>query len=638
MSDHLVRIGTERFALTTAVVGEDELTVMVTDERGRPRRGVTVRYRRVSGRVQFVGHRGRTVSATTDFGGECSIPVRLTRPGVCLVTAELARNSNEILAFRGQTEGLADRITVHVPPTITATDGRIRVVASAIDHRGQPVTAGAFILVARHGAACQPIEGKLRVRGNLLIGTLLTRLAGCWTVTVQERTTKAQGDECVTVLPGAVAALEAVDDPDPRQAAPFSVAPLRARVRDVYDNDLSPENIRCSVNGRFVRPTALVGNQARWDLHAAGYRTLEVRLLDEAAELETAADILCAAAWIGGPLGVAAGTKFATPVYFTGPPRRRSLEGSIQISYDPKMVRLDGIERKRSRWVRGVELTEVEPGLVDLTIAASGDIGYRAQPDGLLACSLNWTCLGEGPACFTLTAEFSPRTFPWERCAEQKENLPTKQICVNFIYNVDDKRLASLNSKKNKAKMKKMLEDIYNADLAFQTCCPRVTFDLHYTRLRRAAWLDKVLKPAEVSNTDGSGTLAAGDSTPNLGRTWGPVGGTSEGIKMKCINVYLVDFDPGPKASTLGISTLGPHRDYGVTSGDMYGTSIVDPDHVLTSVTAHEVGHALGLNHDPPKRDVDELMYPNPTAATDTKIKRKGDCQEVYINTDILGG
>lgn len=623
----LQRVSPELCAVDSKTPTHACCAVIVTRADGRPAQGAPVRFRIVDGPLRFRGARSKSVVLETDRDGRSAPTVVFTGKGKAVVIAFLEGTDGQALAFQPYTEGMAHQLFVYASGTVLAADGCIAVSISAIDHWGEPVGDASLSIFATKDA--RSIRAKVVRKGSIYSGTLETRLAGCWTVVAKDQVTGARAKTSVEVLADKPKRLRVVGDPDPRLKPPYNQALVRAMVLDRFRNQIHPGSIVCKLDQKVVKPRALVANEAHFLLDATGAKTFDVSLHVKGTRVRRRVEILSAAAWIGDPGLVLEGKRYGSPLYLTAEPARRVTKATIKVGYDAEQVTVRGFRPNRDLSTT----VEHDPGKLKISVTSKHPIGLRKYPEGIQIGYIDWQCLAEGETCVNVVAAMSPDTPAWEKCTNQKKDLH-KNVCINLIYNAADDRLSSLPSQVSR--IRRLLDSIFNDEDTIKTCCPFMNFTIYTTGLGRLAWLNNVLLPANVTDTDGSGTLDDPGDSILFGRTYGPaIGGTKEGVRANCVNFYLVDFHPdtGYGANT----SLGP-RPTDLGSSDRAGFGAIDPDFVYSETLAHELGHALGMEHDPPgpeiERDTDELMHSPEPSRTDTKIKRERDCQEIWENID----
>jgi hypothetical protein len=621
----LYRLSSERFAVDSQSPTEQCCQLVVVRADGRPARGAEVAFRIVEGPVRFAETRRKTLTLKTDRRGRCAPTICFVSTGKAVIVAQLPGNNREALAFQPYTEGLTHRLFLYTSQCVEARQGKLEVAVSALDHLGNVVTDAQLSLVGQSGS--RAVEGSLRLRGNIYEGALVVRRAGSWTVSVSDARSGAVGTAHVQVLAGRPSRLRIVADPDPRLKPPYDEAVVRAVAEDSLGNRLDPRLIGCTVDGKAAKRHSLVGDEAHFLLNARGARTLDVVLTVKGAALRKRRAILCGAAWLGDPGLVLVGTRHRTPLFLTPEPKRRVTDAVIDVKYDRQQVKFIGFQTHEA--LPAKVASDHRLGRLKLDIHAERPLGYRDYPEGIPIGFIEWQCQAEGDSCVSLTATMSPETPPWEKCTSQKRDL-RERVCVNFIYNRDDDRLADLEARIDQ--VGRRLDRTYNNDDTIKTCCPFIDFDIHLTGYGRANWLNRVLIPAGIANTDDSGTMATSNDMIYFGRLFGR--GTTEGVRANCINFYLVDFHPDTR--TNGRTNRGPtEMGDGSPNAGRAGFGVIDPDRLFADTVPHELGHALGMDHDPPgpdtDRDEDELMHPMGDRPAN-KIKRKGDCQTIWQN------
>jgi hypothetical protein len=586
--------------------------------RGRtPAPGVRIEFRIMSGPIRFAKHSGKKVTLVTDDRGYCGPSIVFQTRGKAFITAKL--NIHQALAFQPYTEGFTDRLSMYAPAEIEAADGKITISLSPTDLHGNPVRNASLVLSATNGERI--IAAAVRRRGNLYHSILETHHAGCWTVFAADVATGAQATTCVQVLPDPAFRLRVLGDPDPRVIHPYNEALVRTAVLDRFGNYLDPRTIRGRLGRKPIEPHALVGVEAQFKLDATGCKTLNLEFTVAGTRIRRRLPLLCAAAWIGNPGLVVAGRHHHSPLFLTPLPGRKVNRATVKISYDPEQA---SYERFVPNELLGIKAdVEHTAGQLNVSISWKKPLTCTQCGEGLRLGYLDWQCCSEGQTCVSVVAAMSDDTPPWEKCTSQKRPL-RKDVCVNFIYDKDDLTLDT-------ARIEKRLDKIYNDDDTIKTCCPFIHFNIHATGYDTMDWLVEVLGRTQTHDTTGSGTLNNPDSGASFGLP--PPHGTTAGVRAHCVNFYLVHYPPGSNKN--GDTHKGPRdTDPLNPTGQMAGFGVIDPDRAYTDTVAHELGHALGLDHDPPPpttaRDPDELMYPYSSARTDTKIKRPGDCKTIW--------
>ncbi len=162
---------------------------------------------------------------------------------------------------------------------------------------------------------------------------------------------------------------------------------------------------------------------------------------------------------------------------------------------------------------------------------------------------------------------------PWKKCVSQKRD-DRQCVCVNVIHRAGDAaaRTAGTNAAQN---FQNMVSSAGNV----ARCCPFLRVDIHYCTINAATWMRVIVPAIGADNAISSeGEAVALDRVNPCTRA-------------NCINLTIVTINiPG----TLGLTDIGPP-----------GNSAIDPTASATdpNVGAHELGHAMGLNHNDSSRD-----------------------------------
>lgn len=571
-NDILVPVSPQRLAGESGHTLRDALRVRVLREgRSRqPVRGVPLRYTVVSGPLRFVG-RGNIARCVirTNHQGEAGLAVAQPVRGYSLVAVELVTDPSQRVFFEAATEGVVDRLSLYVP-SLPPAPGRLEVQASAVDFHGDPVL-GAELLLGAVQAMDTTAIGKIREGGQgRYRGSLKLERTGCWTVTVQDHLTRRSAQTCIRVAPGEANRIRFVGETDPRRAEPYNEVVLRARLEDRFGNALNPQRLVCRGGKGVVKPGVLVGDELQVTVRAAGYTTVSVALLDRQSAVRASLDVRFSAVWLSDPGAVFANEPFAHRLFVIPPPGRQADHGTIEIRFNPKLVRFSAFTPSHQVKPKFEVVTELAEDL--LTISLEGKLPVTAEqyPRGIEVGELSWVCRGEGAFCFSAVAHMSPSTPPWQQCPDQKRRN-RRSLCLNIIYDAANPAHRGIG-----ARIAAAIETIIGSGDNVSRCCPILDVNVRYETIGNilingAIGADGAVTTYNPPDGDFQKLFQALRGMPN------------SVIKSDCINMVLVPINAGAG----GLTLPGPP-----------GDSVVDPNTaagLVGSAGAHEAGHALGL-------------------------------------------
>jgi hypothetical protein len=466
---------------------------------------------------------------------------------------------------------MTHRLVLDAPPATSAGKGAVRVRVTALDRNERPVVGAELVLEASLGDGDNTTTVELTPgEPGEYGGVLRTRRAGCWSLRAQDRATKVVGTACAPVTPGPPTALRLVDEPDPRRAAPYGEVWLRVRLEDRYANAIDPEKIRCAVTGATIALTVRTDQEARFLLERrSGNGTAVARL--SAGELRQRQAVRFAPAWIGDPGFVAVGSTFRTPVYVMPPAGRPLTKTKVTVAFNSRRARFSAWTP--SEQVAGLKQTvDVRRNEVVIEVAPRRPVPAALNPDGLELGEIEWTCSGEGATCFFVTAEMSPVSEPWKLCPSQKRERQ-KCVCINIINRSGDLKAMEAGDR--------ALRDVWKilSTKNIARCCPSLRIELHHCHISAGDWRNKVI-PA-VGAGGQVRTHAQVDALYALDLCQ----------RKKCINFLMIEMDHSYADGDAG--TIGPRH------GSDRSFGVINPDYVdsVHNIGAHEIGHALGLEH-----------------------------------------
>jgi hypothetical protein len=546
---------------------QDAAPVLVVDgATGEPLSSTTVRYRVLEGPMAIGPQKTNEVMVNTDADGFATVAAQMTSRGNGLLAAELAEGGDPPLVFILRTEGMVHVLNLYGPPSYPSDPGHVTVTIAALDHQSRPVS-GAELLFEGHVHGDHVEQGAVaEIRGGLYEGAFDTHLAGEWVLAAQDRATHVVGRRCVHVLPGPPDRIDLLEKPDPRREPPYDRAVARARLADVHGNSLDPRRLVGKVGDAPVERW-IVGKEAWFPIQFAGHGMIDLVMADHEGTSSLVVPVTFAGIWLVSPSTVEPGTSFLTEVRAVPTPGGALSKASIQISFDPERVayvQLRPVEGSEAPLTTSAAL---QGSRVTIDVSSGVEITAQDWPQGVPVCAVEWSCLGEGTACFDVEGSMSPAVDGWTLCVEQKsrrENVGC--VCVNVIYRTwrnEDRRTGRL--------MVNQAVSVISSNTYL--CCPVLIYDWHICALNGAQWVQIMRLWGGKQEPETDAEVDALLDAPNLCK------------QENCINLYVLPIgDP----SLLGRSRIGPP-----------GSMIITPvgDSGQTTLAAHEFGHALGLRH-----------------------------------------
>jgi hypothetical protein len=564
----------EQELLFAADVGEPiELAVRALREPGlRPARGVDVRFEVVTGPLRLGPRRFRSSTVRTDGEGRAAVSASFTERGAAIAAVDrVGGDQLDTIFLGGHSDGTTHRLALDAPAASVA-EGGIRVRVTALDHHGRPVADADVVLEAGLGGDVRETVDLVRVGPGEFEGILRTTRAGSWHLRAQDRLTHVIGDACTQLIPGPPVALRVVGEPDPRRDEPFSEVWLRSRLEDRFGNAIEPQRITCDVEGAEVVATVRADGEARFLIQRTqGHGTAVVKLGDSGkTRLTASAEILFAAAWIGDPGLITTGSTFRTPVYLMPAAGRPLTAAKVSIAFNRRRTRF-------SRWRPARDgpptAAEAERDRVVIAVEPSRPIPVKGIPEGVQLGEVEWECTGEGETCFEVSAELSPASAPFKLCPAQKRARARKCICINIIYRTGDVQARVAGSR-----VMRPVARILSSTKNVSRCCPSLRLRIRYCRISAADWRNRVV-PAT-----GEGIVNTDDEIQRLFDL-------NLCQRDKCINFLMINID---RRFADGVSSRGPR-----VAGGNRSFGVINPESVgrVHNLGAHEVGHALGLDH-----------------------------------------
>jgi len=567
----------------------------------QPATGIAIRYRVITGPLQFTPNDSTEARVKTDSNGNASVDAVFTSTGSAIIVAELADNPDIAVFFGAHSQEATDQLFIYADPTFPVDPGMVTARVVALDHHGRPVT-GAHIVFEGAFATDMAISGEVKELGNgEYEGNFKTNIAGCWNILAQDVDTKVTAHTCIHILPGKPHSLRLVGETDPRMSAPFGELLLRVRLEDDLENALDPHRIRCTGAGLLISPQNIVAEEARFPIRFAGYGFVDVLLSDNNSEVATRMTIPFAAAWLENPGAVFAKSTFRTALYGALPPGGPSQRAIVEIEFDPKLVTFVQLEDPPPGGPGLSTIPAAEGNLLTITVESTKPITAQEYPDGIPVCTIVWKCQDEGQVCFELVGRMSPSTPKWEMCLDQKKR-EQKCICINVIYKKGD--AAAKTAGTNAANQ---VPAIISSNANVTQCCPIVKVGIKYCRIKPADWTNKIV-PAIGADEK----MSSLDEARALDRV-------NPCLAPKCINMSMIAWN---HPTIQGATDIGPP-----------GNSSLDPGTVGTvaNVGAHEVGHALGLTHASSGGVAGNLMHDPQPHGTDLT---KDQCKTIWENID----
>jgi hypothetical protein len=536
----------------------------------RPARGVEIRFEVVTGPLRLGPRRFRSSTVTTDGNGRAEVSATFTETGAAIVAVDrVGGDQLDTIFLGGHSDGTTHRLAIDAPAATVAEGGGIRARVTALDHHERPVGDADVVLEAGLGGDVHETVDLVRVAPGEFEGVLRTTRAGSWHLRAQDRLTHVIGDTCTQLIPGPPVALRVVGEPDPRLDQPFSEVWLRSRIEDGFGNAIEPQRITCDVEGAKVVATVRVDGEARFLIaRTQGHGTAVVKLSDSG--LTASAEILFAAAWIGDPGFITVGSTFRTPVYLMPAADRPLTAAKVSITFNRRRTRF-------SRWrpARDGPATtaEAERDRVVIAVEPSRPIPVKGIPEGVKLGEVEWVCSGEGETCFEVSAELSPASAPFKLCPAQKRARARKCICINIIYRTGDVQARVAGSR-----VMRPVARILSSTKNVSRCCPSLRLRIRYCRISPADWRNLVV-PAT-----GEGIVNTDDEIQRLFDL-------NLCQRDKCINFLMINID---RRFADGVSSRGPRL-----AGGNRSFGVINPESVgrVHNLGAHEVGHALGLEH-----------------------------------------
>lgn len=564
----------------------------------KPAAGVAIRYRVIQGPLRFMPHGATEVKVNTDTHGKAAVDIEFTSKGSAIVVADLAGDHTKSVFFRIHSNGTTHNLFLYSDPVFPADPGLVKARIVALDHHNRPVVGAKLNFEGAFGLDTA-VQGEVVELGNgEYEGRFQTHIAGAWTILVQDMDTRATADTCINVTPLEAHAIRLMGKTDPRILPPYGELLLRARLEDKFGNALDPHRIRCAAAGQLISPHALIEGEARFPVRLRGHGSIEVALSDSSSPVSHKAVIPFAAAWFSNPGKIIVGSKFRTTLYAAPASDRPLREATFRIDFNSKLVSFKTLEKPTEIGTPVSTTAKVEGNKLTIAMQAESDINADEYPDGIAICTIEWECLDEGESCFEVVAAMSPDGPMWAMCPIQKQE-EIKKICVNVIH-----KYGELMSPDWLDDFKK----IVNAHV--ELCCPLIDIEKEFYELEDSEW-EKVNK------------AIGGDGEINSNKDFEALDKTKIGQKQKCINLYLIPFNEGKnKGKTIkvgGSTTAFDPNAVGVGKEYPYGI-------------AHELGHALGLDHveDP---DPNNLMN-NGGPKKDPPELNDEQCEEIWENID----
>jgi len=579
-----------------------------------PAIGVSIRYRVIKGPLLFSDNGKKEIEVKTDSKGIAFVNAKFTSVGTALVVAELKEDPNVAVFFEGHTAKTTHQIFLYSATTFPVDPGVVVARIVAVDHHSQPVTGAKLVFEGSFGADTV-VSGEVKELGNgEYEGRFQTRIAGPWTILAQDVDTKVTAHRCIHLLPSEPHTLRLVGETDPRMSYPYGELLLCVRLEDRFMNALNPHRIRCTVAGQVISPQAIVAEEAHFSIHFIGYGFVDIELSDSESSVSMRSKILFAAAWLQDPGTVFVGSKFNTVLYGAPEADRPIQRATVEIKFNPRLVSFLGLEKPPPGGPALSTNATVKENLLTIEIESEKPVSAQEYPEGIPVCTIVWKCLDEGKSCFTLVANASPSSEPWEWCVDQKRR-ETKCICINVIHRDGD--AAARTAGTNAANQ---IPNIISSNANVAQCCPIVRVDIHYCAISAADWANTVV-PA----------IGAHGQITSLAE-FNALRATGVCKRPRCINLYMIPFDD-PDAGGRTNDPPGPPGDSALHPG-LVGSR--------QNVGAHELAHTLGL-HDLYRRrpdgsfdsgPADNLMsYFSGTDSHGTNLTRD-QCRTIWQNID----
>lgn len=544
---------------------------------GKPMPRVKIRFYVVEGKILLNG-RHKSVEVLTNREGIAKTDLLLKQKGYALVGAELINNPDQSVFFYGYTNGMTDQLYLYTDPCIQSSAGEISVRISAIDLNGKPVKDAKLTIEGYNARLDMPLEGKVKKVGRgEYTGIIKTHAAGNFTILVQDKSSYVIATIPLTVLPGKARSFEFIGVTDPRVKKPYDVVDLTVRLVDKFGNPLSPTRIRVAKKDGSQTSPVLIGDVAVFPIQSVGYTHVPVVISDSESKIKLEYTITFSATWLNDPGLVLVGERYATQLFVIPPPDRPADHGTVEIHFNPKKVRFNNFT-KTTNGPKFSATTKVESNKLFINLQSRTAYAAQKFPEGIHIGEIEWECIGEGETCFALVAKMSPSTPAWELCVDQKRKL-NSCICINIIY-------PSGNTAARDAGIQaaNQVPTIVSSGVNVARCCPVLAVGINTCPLSQA----------EIN------TRTGGDGIVNSLAEWRTLTASSSCTKDNCINVTMVPFNV-------------PSGEKGWTDVGMPGNSALDPTTATTlaNAGAHEISHALGLNHASAGGAANNLMHPN---------------------------
>ncbi len=562
---------------------------------GKPAKDVSVSIRVHQGAVTL-GRNRKGLRLRTDAGGEAKVDAVIAGPGWSLIEVRTSGKRGQSLFFSGCSNEMTRLLYLYAQPCIPMEEGKIEVEISALNFEGEPVTGADLVLEAHSPELFElPLEGALReVGGGRYKGVIKNQRAGRITLLAQDRSSLATGSLAVTVVPGEADHFAVLGDPDPRLSKPYNELDLRVQLQDKRNNPLDPARIQALDESGKSIAGFLEGQTAVFKIRALGYTRVSVTLADSVSKIRESLTIPFAATWLEQPGLVLVDETFKTPLYVLPPRDRVADHGSIEVAFDPKRVVFKEFIPTKSKAIRFNFKSRVIKKTLFLVFESSRSYTAESFPEGMYLGDICWQCQGEGNTCFSLVGKMSPSTPPWKLCVDQKRRR-RDCICVNIIYP------AGNNAARNAGvQAANQVPTVISSNANVSRCCPVLGVRVHTC----------ALPPATINARVGA------DGAVSSLAEWRALVAASPCTRANCINMTMVPFNV-------------PTGEQGWTNVGAPGNSALDPVTLPTvpNVGAHEIGHALGLNHASAGGAVGNLMHsPQPHGNQVTPAQ----CQTIF--------
>lgn len=556
---------------------------------------VPVRFSVVDGGVELGPDGADRITTRSDAEGLAAVGVRMPGRGQAYISAEVDGAAGSPALFAVRTEGMVDALTLYAEPSYTAESGSVRATAVAVDHEGRPVE-DADLYVELVAPIDSVVEGRAVERGGGIYEVVVeTRQAGEWSLAVQDRTTRVVDRCCIRILPGKAEHIEIDGAPDPRAERPFDRVAVQAALRDRFGNALDPRRLRATVDGAAVEVVAS-GDRGTAEIAYTGYGEPELRLTDTETEVERVEPILFTAVWLDGPKIVEPGTSYSTAVYAVPPPDRPTRSATLEITYDPELAAFRSVSPVETGVPLGIE-HRAEGDVLILEVTAEREIDASTHPEGILVCSVQWSCEGPGQSCFTCIGKMSPSRPGAGICVEQKHRIANRVcMCTNVIYRPGRRQDRLVGRDMVRQAMRIITRNDW-------VCCPHVWSVIHECQITGADF-------ARLFRLWGDNTLP--QTTDDIDAMF------DSGICQRddCLNVYVIE--------TQQAGVHGRAADIGPP-----GIVAIDPASFasVTALSAHEMGHSLGLEH---RDEAGNVMLPGGSPRWRGELFTSEQCETIW--------